>query len=478
MSAPKLFISYSWSSAEHEQWVVDLATELRESGIDVILDKWDLKEGNDAVAFMEQMVTDPTIKKVLIVSDAQYAAKADGRAGGVGTETQIISREVYEHQAQEKFVAVVSEKDEDGQPLLPTYYKSRIYIDLSTADRYAEQFERLVRWAFDKPRYVKPNLGVRPPFLSESDHVSLGTTAIFKRCIDAIRTHKTFAAGAFEEFSTSFASHLERYRLVKSDEMFDDVVVSNIADFIPFRNEAVQLLVAVAQYSPTTDFIELIHRLFENLIPYMNKPANVYQWNDFDFDNFRFLVHELFLYALAILLKHDRLDQANYLLERPYYLPNNAEFGRDVIAGFTVLREHMRSLACRNDRLKLGRLSVRADMLEERCNGTGIAFHHLQQADFVAFMRAELEQKDRYKPWWPETLVDLEHVRSPFEIFGRAVSKAYFDRAKVLLAIDTPDDLEPLFKSYQNGSRTLPRWQFAGFNPAALLGYDRLATRP
>ena len=49
---PKLFISYSWSSPDHEQWVVKLATELRESGIDVILDKWDLKEGHDAHAFM------------------------------------------------------------------------------------------------------------------------------------------------------------------------------------------------------------------------------------------------------------------------------------------------------------------------------------------------------------------------------------------------------------------------------------------
>ena len=99
MTAPKLFISYSWSDAEYEQWVVGLATDLRESGVDVILDKWDLKEGHDAVAFMEQMVTNPEIKKVAIICDEKYAAKADGRAGGVGTETQIISREVYENQA-------------------------------------------------------------------------------------------------------------------------------------------------------------------------------------------------------------------------------------------------------------------------------------------------------------------------------------------------------------------------------------------
>ena len=61
---PRLFVSYSWTSRDHEAWVLRFATELRESGIDVILDKWDLREGHDAHAFMEKMVTDPEIKKV------------------------------------------------------------------------------------------------------------------------------------------------------------------------------------------------------------------------------------------------------------------------------------------------------------------------------------------------------------------------------------------------------------------------------
>jgi len=76
---PKLFISYSWSLPEHETWVVSLATELRESGVDVFLDKWDLKEGHDAFAFMEKMVTDPEIKKVVIICDKVYSGKADDR---------------------------------------------------------------------------------------------------------------------------------------------------------------------------------------------------------------------------------------------------------------------------------------------------------------------------------------------------------------------------------------------------------------
>jgi hypothetical protein len=49
--------------------VLRLAGELRASGVDVTLDKWDLKEGHDAHAFMEQMVTDPDIEKVIMVCD-------------------------------------------------------------------------------------------------------------------------------------------------------------------------------------------------------------------------------------------------------------------------------------------------------------------------------------------------------------------------------------------------------------------------
>jgi SEFIR domain-containing protein len=55
---PKLFISYSWSSEARQAWVLRLATQLREAGVDVILDRWDLKERHDAHAFMERMVSD------------------------------------------------------------------------------------------------------------------------------------------------------------------------------------------------------------------------------------------------------------------------------------------------------------------------------------------------------------------------------------------------------------------------------------
>lgn len=90
-------------------------------------------------------MTDPAVDKVLIVSDRVYVEKADGREGGVGTETQIISAELYAQKQQDKFALVVAERDSYGEPFLPTYYRSRIYIDLNQQERYSEQFETLLR---------------------------------------------------------------------------------------------------------------------------------------------------------------------------------------------------------------------------------------------------------------------------------------------------------------------------------------------
>lgn len=205
---PKVFISYSWTSPEHEAWVLNLGTELREFGVDVVLDKWDLKEGHDAIAFMEQMLTNPDIKKVILVCDQKYAAKTDGRSGGVGTEAQIISPAIYAQSDQNKFVAVVTEIALDGKPYLPTYYQSRIYIDLSGNEVYAQNFEKLVRWIYDKPVHVKPSLGKMPSFLVEVEGPALANAALQRRAVDAVKNAKPFAGGAVSEYFDSVISGL------------------------------------------------------------------------------------------------------------------------------------------------------------------------------------------------------------------------------------------------------------------------------
>lgn len=151
-TTPKIFISYSWTSAEHVSKVIGLAERLVSDGVDVLLDRWDLKEGQDKYAYMEKMVVDPTVSKVLILSDALYAKKADQRKGGVGTESQIISKEIYDKVDQQKFIPIVLQHDQDGMPCLPVFLGARIYLDFSNPKKYHEDYEKLLRLLFNSTK--------------------------------------------------------------------------------------------------------------------------------------------------------------------------------------------------------------------------------------------------------------------------------------------------------------------------------------
>ena len=69
--------SYSWSNPDHEDWVINLAERLVSDGVDVVIDKWNLKEGQDKFNFMETMVKSVEIQKVLIILDQKYSEKAE-----------------------------------------------------------------------------------------------------------------------------------------------------------------------------------------------------------------------------------------------------------------------------------------------------------------------------------------------------------------------------------------------------------------
>lgn len=477
MSNPKLFISYSWTDQDHEAWVVQLATELQESGVEVVLDKWDLKEGHDAHAFMERMVSDPEITKVLIVCDKKYVDKTDGRSGGVGTEAQIISPEIYRSQNQDKFVAIVRERDEGNRAILPVYYRSRIYIDFSDPTTEAENFEKLLRWVFGQPLYKKPALGQKPAFLSEEVRsVSLGTSSRMKRALDALRNNRENAEALTVDYLTTLGSELEKFRIDPSVNPFDDAVINSIDNFLPYRNEAIEVFMAIALYQDSLGTRTLIHRFFEQLIPYMDRPQNVSSNREWDYDNFKFIVHELFLYAVASFIRYERFDSAAFLMANEYYVAGRSEYGKDVMVGFHVFNQHVSSLEYRNKRLGLRKLSLRAMLLEQRAKGTGNEFRQLLQADFVLFMRDHLDRPDENWNWWPETLLYVGRYTRALEVFARSKSVNYFQRAKILLGVESKLGLSPLLSAFAEGKRTVPRWEVTSFSPAGLLGFDEIST--
>jgi hypothetical protein len=449
--------------------------------VDVVLDKWDLKEGNDANAFMEKMVSDEEIKKVILVIDEQYSDRANARKGGVGTETQIISAEVYESVDQNKFVAVIASRDLEGKAKLPVFYKSRIYIDLSDDELYGKNFEQLLRWIYDKPLNIKPEIGKKPAFLDEEEQVSLGTSVAFRRLVEAIRNNRSHAHGALVEYLSLFSENFSRLRLEPSNGAndFDQKIVDSIEQFIPARNELVEVFGVIAQYDQTTTSAPVIHKFFESLVPFLDRPEGVSSYHKWDWDNLKFIIQESFILCVSIFLKHERFDIVAYLLNQRYYIENDARYGRSTMASFGVFRNNLESLNHRNSRLKLQRLSVHADMIKDRCTDSGVSFDTMMQADFVLYLVEALQgiKEDRRQEWWPETLVFKSFHGGTFEVFLRSESIEYFSRLASVLGVSKKADLEPFIEGIKGDSIYVPKWQFERIAPLELMNYENLCTR-
>ncbi|WP_187625513.1 toll/interleukin-1 receptor domain-containing protein [Pseudomonas congelans] len=437
MKAPKVFISYSWSSEDHESWVVELAEQLMQSGVETVLDKWDLQPGHNAFKFMEQMVNDTSIDKVLIICDQAYATKADAQTNsGVGTEAQIISPAIYSNNKQDKFVALVTQRDDSGRPYLPTYYSSRMYIDFSNSSQNSESFEKLIRFIFGQPLYQRPSLGKPPTYISDENVVSLGTTVAFYRAHNALKDGKNYAEGAVEEYFSIFIENLSRFIITYTDSTEEEKAsksYDSIASLLTYRNEVVHLFSAIVQYAPTSAMTKRIHSFFEALIRYIF-PANNVRCTDWDCDNFKFFMREIYLYMVALFIKQERYNELNEILSSYYFIKAEVHNYRRTLCDHSIFSWHLHSLEFRNKSLKLGKTSLTATLLKERSGTDGIAFDDLMQADFLLYLRARINLDDGLDStltyWWPDTAVYVSHHAEAFEVFLRAASAEYYEKLK------------------------------------------------
>lgn len=293
----------------------------------------------------------------------------------------------------------------------------------------------------------------------------------FEKAIYAIENDRGNVLGAMDKYLRVYTANLERFRIREFEGEIDDAIVETLEAFLPMRNQCIRFLVAAARYNPDVRWIVAVHRFIERLFHYTNPPPGQRKRIEYDLDNFSFILHEIFLYTIAILLKFDRLEQATYMLANKYYVIQGMDHG--FLSAFDDIHKHMGSLVQRNERLGLGLEALRATMLRERCAGTEVTLNDLMQADFTIFLRAELRNYPEYSRWWPELLMFLREVGGSFEMYVRAGSKSYFDQVKMVVGISEAKDLQQLIDAYKDETRKAPR----GMQPrtiAKLVGYEFL----
>jgi hypothetical protein len=257
---------------------------------------------------------------------------------------------------------------------------------------------------------------------------------------------------------------------------FDEVLIESI-EFLPYRDEYIEVVSVLARYWPPFDAAKHLHSFLERVAVYFFSPRTASSWRSTDFDNFLFIVHELFLYTIAILIRHDRIVAVEHLLNTKYYLGGLAD-GPNQMMGFLGFRRSAQTFEIRNQRLKLGRASLRADLLERRSQSSGVTFTQLMQADFLLYLRSSVAAlASESRQWWPDTLVYWQRMSGPFEVFARAQSASYFDRIKGMLGVANSDEFKDVVRRLgQQSQLNIPAWNYTSVEPRLLLGFDDLAT--
>lgn len=449
---PKIFISYSWTTPKHEDWVINLAERLVSDGVDVVIDKWNLKEGHDKFNFMETMVKSNEIQKVLIVLDRKYSEKAELRTGGVGTETQIISPQIYGDVSQEKFIPVVAEKDDNGNAFVPTFLESRIYIDLSDQNSFEENYEKLLRNIFQRPAYSKPKLGKAPSYLFEETPMTHKTSNIVRSFENQISKTPNRINPIIREFLDNFFEDLKGYSAntggTRDTLLFGKIIHDNIVSYTPLRNDYISFLDKLLKSELEFD-IEIFIKFFEKL-PLLKNPLDEgrSRWTSSEFDNFRFIIHEIFLYNIAVGLKNEKYKFVEEILYSSYFFQSRYErgnvpkrFPEELYNYVEIFDQYYKQTYSKNF------FSPMADFMIGRIP-EGLSKDNLIDADLLCYYVASL---DNLKKWFP--IMYVYRTRGKFELFDRLISLRHFEKVKFLFAVNTPKELQDKLNDFKTNNK-------------------------
>lgn len=156
--SPSAFISYSWDSKEHMEWVAGLVNLLRDNDIDATADVFETQKGTtNLYSMMVKNIRDNDY--TIIVLTPEYAKKADELQGGVGFETSMLIPLIQEN--LQKIIPIIR-CNENASKAIPFYLKGVHYIDFSNQYSFKEKFDELLHRIFKIDLIEQAPLGKRP----------------------------------------------------------------------------------------------------------------------------------------------------------------------------------------------------------------------------------------------------------------------------------------------------------------------------
>lgn len=153
---PTCFISYAWGNLEHEKWVHNLATSLRNADIDIIFDRWHNPPGSSISKFIERIEKSDF---VIAIGTPNYLKKYEDETADavVDAEIRLINTKLRQKKIErEKVIPILLAESADKS--FPPLFKDSVYIDNTNKDSYFNNLFDLVltmyKIPFDHPSVI------------------------------------------------------------------------------------------------------------------------------------------------------------------------------------------------------------------------------------------------------------------------------------------------------------------------------------
>ena len=467
---PKAFISYSWTCTE---FALSLAERLRNDGIDAIIDKWDLKIGNDKHVFMESMVTDDTIDYVLLLCDKTYKEKADSRSGGVGEEAQIVSSEIYGKVKQSKFIPVIVEKDENGKEYTPVYLKPLIYVDLSESSDFETHYEELLRILYEEPLYKKPELGKKPIWLSENSVNTKTLNNIRKAFENSSNKEKSFALK--KQFVNSFIEKAKEI-IIECDsngvDIFAEEIIAKIDATKELRDSYLSFINSVIENNSgnqITDFIIDFFEITRNSLYLFDGNRDVKFNLELYATHHIFLLWECFVCTVAYLCHYECFQEINFILTHTYFLKAdvNSYDGTEPM-NFLAFRFNSEVLSMYSKYKQ--RISIVSDIIEKRPYEPILTKKSFAYADVLLTQLSFVLEVNEANCYWFALTYNNVGLYGFDGMWNKLQSREYCERIMPLFGVKTVEKIKKKKKKhpvdrdyrYSNLIYTIPSipWQF------------------
>ncbi len=457
----KIFISYSWGKSEYQKWVKELATRLMDDTVDVVLDQWSLKDGQDIYSFMEEMVKSEDIFRVLILSNKKYTEKANGREGGVGTETQIITPNIYSEEKQEKFIPIVLERNEDGEAYLPIYLKSRKYIDFSKEENFEDSYEELLRNILESPSIPKPKLGAKPPSYITDNSINLSVTNNKLRTIESqIKKNGSVSQKELSHFIEIFLEKLWEFEILNSPndlKGYGEALVNTLKLYKPLREDFIKF-VDIVTSNNIENSIDIIIEYFENEPIYQSPKDGLSSYYTSRFEIFKIIFHELYICTIAVALKNKNFELVADLLYSKYYFKEKNSVNKSP-KNFTFLYDYHENLE-RYYEQHLGKRFGFGHYLSNNVS-ENLKMKDMLLADTVCYIVSALEDGNDSQNWFPSTYFLKEEHSIYF--LDKMTSERHFEQVKLIFNVKNKEELISKLKASETTNKGKQKYSFGPF---------------